>query len=163
MRLTYNTSTGQISESGKFWAVLNWAGLNSADYYDVFLVPYKDNQLVPKMLFYPKYYDTLLVRLYNFDGKAVTKESPIVVAYDDIVDQGNHYKVVTDSKQFSSYNEALDYIKNQKTGKYVVVSADPFTSPVALEAVQDYQLVYSSKPDNSSISEVKIFQYLNSK
>lgn len=163
MRLTYNTSTGQISESGKFWAVLNWAGLNSADYYDVFLVPYKDNQLVPKMLFYPKYYDTLLVRLYNFDGKAVTKESPIVVAYDDIVDQGNHYKVVTDSKQFSSYNEALDYIKNQKTGKYVVVSGDPFTSPVALEAVQDYQLVYSSKPDNSSISEVKIFQYLNSK
>jgi len=152
-----------VSAIDKFSAVINWAGLNSDDFFYVFLVPYKDNQLVPKMLFYPKYYGTLLVRLYNFDGKAVTKESPIVVAYEDIVDQGNHYKVVTDSKQFSSYNEALDYKNNQKTGKYFVVSDDPFTSPVALEAVQDYQLVYSSKSDKSTLAEVKIFQYLNSK
>jgi dolichyl-diphosphooligosaccharide--protein glycosyltransferase len=148
----------------KFWAVATWAGNEPSEFIDTYLLPY-EGKLVQVQLFLPEYYRSLVVRLYNFDGQAVTPEKSLVVTYDEKVDlDGNRYKQITDAKQFSSYQEALDYVAGQKSGNYSIIGTNPFASPVPLEALQNYKLIYSSKsevarPDKVMIPEVKVFEY----
>jgi asparagine N-glycosylation enzyme membrane subunit Stt3 len=150
---------------GKFWAVATWADQPLVKYYDIFFVPYQ-GQYRAAQLYYPAYYNSLAVRLYNFDGKAVTEGNPTVITYDETTDdQGTIYKVVSDVQQFDSYQEALDYIDSQESGNHVIVSVSPFVSPVPLEAVPDFQLVHVSEQGTSVtgagfVPEVKIFEYI---
>jgi len=117
------------------------------------------------ILFYPEYYRSLVVRLYNFDGKQVVPSSSIVVSYEQkITREGQSYREITGAKTFSSYEEAEAYVSSQKSGNYKIVSSDPFASPVPLEALEHYKMVYSSKgtklqPSGGIVSEVKIFEY----
>jgi dolichyl-diphosphooligosaccharide--protein glycosyltransferase len=149
---------------GKFWAVATWAAQPLEKYYDVFYELYQ-GQYQAAQLYYPAYYDSLVVRLYNFDGKAVTESKPTVVTYTDNVDaNGTSYKLVSNAQQFDSYQAALDYVNSQTSGKNVIVGVSPFVSPIPLEAVPDFQLVHSSEQGTSVASvglvpEVKIFEY----
>jgi oligosaccharyl transferase (archaeosortase A-associated) len=149
---------------GKFWAVVTWAKQALEKYYNVYYVPYQ-NELRAAQFYTPDYYRTLAVRLYNFDGEAVTAVNPVVVTYTDQVDdQGTSYKQVTDAQQFESYQEALDYLNSQESGNHVIVGVSPFISPVPLEAVPDFRLVYSSVQGTSMsgvglVPDVKIFEY----
>ena len=82
----------------------------------------------------------MLVRLYNFDGKAVTTEKPLVVSYDERTDrQGNRYRIINNWEELSSYQEALEYIESQESSNHSIVGSDPFNSPISLEAVQNYK------------------------
>ncbi|MCJ7791301.1 MAG: hypothetical protein MUP49_02650, partial [Dehalococcoidia bacterium] len=125
------------------------------------------NTLQPVLLFYPEYYRSFLVRLYNFDGSKVIPKSSIVISYQGKVStDGQPYKEITSAKSFPSYEEADAYVSNQKSGNYRIVSSDPFASPVPLEALEHYKMVYSSKgskimPNGGLISEVKIFEYVS--
>jgi asparagine N-glycosylation enzyme membrane subunit Stt3 len=150
--------------TSKLWAVIDWAGQDQNKYFSVYYVS-SQGSLTPVQVFNPDYYRTLVVRLYNFNGKAVTDEKPIVVTYDEKVQNGVPYKQVTNAEEYSSYKAAQDYIAGQKSGNYDIVGANPFVSPVPLEAVQGYKLVYSSMysvsfSDNATMSEIKIFQHL---
>lgn len=174
--LKYNILSNLVTQEGKLWAILDWAEQNPSDLYDIYLVPYDEYNYVPKILFYPAYYRTTLVRLYNFDGKAVTEEHPWVLNYDTISDdQGNIYRIVNEMQEFSSYQDALSYVESQGTANHSIVGANPFASPIPLEALDDYRLVYSSKVKKThidfelkpklpkieiAIPEVKIFEYL---
>ncbi len=149
----------------KYWAMINWSGLESDEFIGTYYVPY-NNQLTPVQLFHPGYYRSLCVRLYNFNGEAVTKEKPMVISYDEKVDNsGYHYKQISNIEEFSSYQEALDYIESEGASKHRIVGVNPFISPVSLEPVSNYRLVYSSETgvlnqDAGMIPEVKIFEYL---
>ena len=150
--------------TSKFWAILTWAGQAQDKYIGVYYMPYQ-GKLIPIQVFYPEYFRSLGVKLYNFDGKAVTEGKPMVFAYDEKVNSsGDHYRQITDFQEFSSYKEALDYVESKGAANHVIVGANPFISPIPLEMVPDYKLVYSSKSgiaqsDNSTIPEVKIFEY----
>jgi oligosaccharyl transferase (archaeosortase A-associated) len=149
----------------KFWAMVTWAGQQLDKYFDVYFYAVSQNQLQPVQLYYPEYYRTLAVRLYNFNGKATTTVKPLVITYTNQVDsKGTAYKLITDSQQFDSYQAALDYLNSQTSGNHAIVSVNPFVSPVALDAVPGFQLVHSSEQGTSVSSvgfvpEVKIFQY----
>jgi hypothetical protein len=118
------------------------------------------------MLFYPEYYRSLLCRLYNFDGKQVVPHNSVVISYEQKVNkEGQSYKQITAAKSFSDYGEAKAYVDAQKSGNYRIVGSDPFASPVPLEAMEHYKLVYSSEgtavqPNGKLVSEVKIFEYI---
>jgi len=145
--------------------VVTWAGHEQADYVGVYYLPY-EGELVPVQFYYPDYYRTTLIRLYNFDGRAVTDETAMVVSYDEkTARDGTHYKQITNIEEFPSYQEALDYIAGQESGNHDIVGTNPFVSPVPLAAVRDYRLVYSSESgisqsDLGLIPEVKIFEYI---
>ncbi len=85
----------------------------------------------------------------------------MVVSYDERVDRGgNRYKQIINVEEFSSHKEALDYVENQRPSNHRIAGFNPFISPVPLEAVQNYRLVYSSKSsvynaDARMIPEVK--------
>jgi len=149
----------------KYWAMVTWAEQKANELVGVYYMPY-EGSLVPLQLYYPEYYHTLCVRLYNFDGKAVTREKPVVISYDEKTDdKGVPYRQIINVKELSSYQAALDYVESQDSGNHNIVGVSPFMSPVALEAVPDYKIIFSSRAGISNqevglIPEVKIFEYL---
>ncbi len=154
-----------ITASGKFWAVAAWAGGESTEYFDLYLVP-QENNWVLMPFFYPEYYRSLAVRMYSFDGEAVIPESTMVISYQESADEkGNIYKLITGAEQFNSYEEAEAYLSGQESANYRIVSMNPMLSPVPLEALEHYKLIHSSDsmvnlPDGREVPGVKIFEYI---
>jgi len=149
---------------GKFYALATLSGSKKENFFDVYYQP-QDDKLKPVILFYPEYYRSLVIRLYNFDGSQVIPKSSPVISYEErVARDGQPYKEITSVKAFSSYEEAEAYVTSQKTGNYRIVNSDPFASPVPLPALEHYKLVYSSEgtmmqPSGKLVSEVKIFEY----
>ena len=91
---------------------------------------------------------------------------------EDTFTSGEQFKLITGSGNgfaadgsplpFATYEEAAAFI-NANPG-YVIVGTNPFVSPIPLEALQQYKLIYSSptaavQEGTTSISEVEIFEY----
>jgi len=160
---TYTVIDYQMADK-KFWAIVTWSGQDLTRFFDVYYVPY-EGKLVNTIVYYPEYYRTLSSRLYNFDNKGVTSESPIVITYEEkFTSDGTAYKQMSDVQEFDSYDKAQDYIAKQESGNHVIAGASPFISPVRLEPVKGYKLIHSSREtishrDVGQISEVKVFEY----
>jgi oligosaccharyl transferase (archaeosortase A-associated) len=154
-----------VMPTRKFHAVATLSGSKKENFFDIYYQP-QQGVLKPVMLFYPEYYRSLLCRLYNFDGKQVVPHNSVVISYEQKVNkEGQSYKQITAAKSFSDYGEAKAYVDAQKSGNYRIVGSDPFASPVPLEALEHYKLVYSSEgtavqPNGKLVSEVKIFEYI---
>lgn len=149
----------------KFGAMVIWAGRPPTDFFETYLLP-QEGKLIPKRLYYPEYYRSMATRLYNFDGQRVTPHQVFVIASEDRRGQNNRtFKVVTSAEVFDSYEAAVAFIQAQPSNKgFRIVGIDPFISPVPLEAVQQYKLVYSSTEigavsNKISIPEVKVLQF----
>jgi hypothetical protein len=108
------------------------------------------------MLNYPKYYKSLLVRLFNFDGLPVRSPgTPVFIADKD--------RVIQDIKDFGTYGEAVIY-QAQYGG--IIAGSDPFLSPI--EFTDDltglYKLVWKSKSiiqmGHWKYPEIKVFEVL---
>jgi oligosaccharyl transferase (archaeosortase A-associated) len=142
----------------KFYAMVVWAGKNESDFYEIYHVPVEGGVLQPWRLFYPSYYNSTVVRLYDFDGQAVvpSENATEVISFRERISrEGEPYKEITGLWSFSTYEEATDFIASHASGNYRIVGRDPFNSPVPLEKMEHYQLVYKS----SSPYPVKIFEY----
>jgi dolichyl-diphosphooligosaccharide--protein glycosyltransferase len=150
--------------TSKLWAIADWAGDNQTEYAGTYYYPYQ-NKLIPIQLYSVEYYQSLCVQLYNFDAKGSAVENPVVISYQDKVDKsGTQYRLIVDAQQFTSYQEALNYVKNKTTGNYAIGGNNPFVSPIVIQPAQDYKLIYSSKgtaqySENGTVPEVKIFEY----
>ncbi len=146
---------------GKFWAIATYAGKSPSEYFGVYYVQ-DGQQLQPVQLFYPEYYQSLAVRLYNFGGKAMSPSRIVAISYEERQDaKGNIFKLITDAQQFSDYDNAVAFA-NQKSGNCRIVSDSPFASPVPLEDTKGYGEVYQSSSKyelfGTEVSGVKIFR-----
>ena len=142
----------------KFYAMVVWAGKNESDFYEIYHVSVEGGVLQPWRLFYPSYYNSTVVRLYNFYGQAVvpSENATEVISFRERISrEGEPYKEITGLWSFSTYEEATDFIASHASENYRIVGRDPFNSPVPLEKLEHYQLVYAS----SSPYPVKIFEY----
>ena len=150
---------------GKFQALATYSGSSPDKFYGIYY-QLKNNTLEPIILFYPEYYRSLVVRLYNFDGRNVIPKSSIVISYQEkVTPDGQYYRQITGVQSFDSYAEAQTYVTSQKSGNYRIVSNNQYVSPVPLPAVEHYRLIYSSKslvadPGIGTVPAVKIFEYL---
>jgi len=129
--------------TGKVWAVAIWADKPASAYFEYYLMV-KGGQKQPVKLFYPAYYRSLAVQLYNFDGGPVTPTQSTT-----IITNGN---MINSMDILPTYAEAV-----AKGGR--IVGTQPFESPVPLEAVEGFKLVYESEQGINGISEVKVFRY----
>jgi len=149
----------------KFYAMVEWAGKSVDEFYEYYYLQQQDGgRLVP--LYYPPYYQSIVARLYNFDGKAVIPTESIVVSYEgEVTSGGNKYKIITGVESFPTYEDAQAYVGNQTYGNYKIGGANPFSSPVPLEELNSYELVHESDArvgmGNTTFSAVKIFKYLD--
>ena len=142
------------------------AGLDMTQFFDGYYRPIPGTtKLEPVVLYHPEYYRSLAVRLYNFDGAAVTPKSCQVIAWEERLSVEGPYKHLTGSQVFPGYQEAISFISAQKTGNYRIVSDNAFQSPVPLAPVSGYRLAYSSdskykSSDGTEMPEVKVFEYI---
>ena len=147
----------------KFYALAGLSGKKENDYYEL-CWQQKDGKYVPLLVFYPGYYQTMVVRLYNFDGKAVSPASTTVMSWQERqTPDGQKFKEITGLKSFRSYTEAGAFIKGQKEGDYRIIGIDPLVSPVPLEALSAYHPVYQSKEmagvgSATQLPAIKIFE-----
>ncbi|MCK4723652.1 MAG: hypothetical protein KAT75_10125, partial [Dehalococcoidia bacterium] len=163
--LAVTTMEKSYTVSGKFWGLATYAGSSKEEFYDVYYLLQAD-QLVPVLFFYPEYYRSLAVRLYNFDGGKAFVQTATVISYEERTSrEGEPYKQITDAKSFPSYEQAEAYVSSQESGNVRIGGTDPFMSPVPLEALEHYKLIYSSddsimQPEIGRVSLVKIFEYV---
>ena len=150
-----------LMPTGKFHALPTWAGKNPGEFYGTYYAPREGGTLKSVTFFYPSYYQSTVVRLYNFDGEATTpQDSTIVISYVEKVNPvGKLYREITSAQEFSNYQEAEAYISKQESGKYVLGNYDAFATPVPLEKMEHYQLVHTSAQKWQGKPEVKIFEY----
>ena len=156
-----------VSPNDKFYAVVNLINKKESDFYEL-CWQRKDGKYVPLLVFYPEYYRSMMIRLYNFDGQQVVPSNTLVMAYtQQQLPDGQKFKEITGLKNFNSYSEATAYITGQKQGSYSIIGTDPLSSPVLLEALKGYNLVYQSTQKASAggtklMPEVKIFEFKSS-
>jgi len=131
--------------TAKLWATFEWAERDSTEFYDVYYL-LMGNKLYPIRLYYPEYYRSMIARLYNFGGKAVTPDRTLVISYrDQETAEGETVRMLTDTKPFTDYQAAVDFIDSQEPGEFRIVGENPFISAVPLEKLQGYQLVFDSQ------------------
>ncbi len=168
--IDYETAyVNPITTSGKFWAIITWGGMPVADFFDMYLMmvnPDDETQLIQRPLFYPEYYRSMAVRMYNFDCQAVTPANVWVISYQEQRDtkSGAIYKIIVDAKQFATYEEAEEFVSSQEEGNYRIASMNPMIPCTPLEALEDYEVVHVSEQgqlftSGNLTSEVKVFQY----
>jgi len=148
----------------KFYAMVEWAGGGGSvdEFYEVYYQQTQEGNLSAGILYYPAYYQSIVARLYNFDGKAVVPTESLVITYTEEVSPGGmSYKLITNAWNFATYEEAEAYVGNQTSANYRIVGTNPFSSPVPIEELDSYELVYSSGATTSATT-VKVFEYLGS-
>jgi dolichyl-diphosphooligosaccharide--protein glycosyltransferase len=173
---------GQINVMGKLQSMPFWIRRDSAEFHEGYYQRTESGRLLPVTVYYPEYYRTLGSRLYLFTGQAVTPQnSTWVITYAEQPGgsgatagfAGRPRRIITESKQFATYEEAVEYLKTQPPNSRLV-GLNPFASCVPLEALKNYKLVYDSRatlfsPEQAPhpllmpigrLPHVRIFEYL---
>jgi len=151
------------SPNDKFYALATLAGRQESDFYELCWQK-KDGKYVPLLVFYPEFYRSMVSRLYNFDGKQVVPQKTTVMTWQErTMPDGQKFKEVMGLRNFRSYDEATAFVAGQKDGNYRIIGSDPLISPVPLEALDGYKIVYQSQEKASAGSSplpvIKIFEY----
>jgi len=145
----------------QFYAMPTWADKNPDDYSCPYYFLQENGDLTGRYFYYPTYYQSAVVRLYNFNGKAaVPDNSTVILSYQESTSiEGIPYREVLDVKTFSNYQEAEEYVNQQESGKYVLGNFDPFVTPIQLDEMEHFEPVYQSDQKQNGKAEVKIFEY----
>ena len=150
------------SPNDKFYALASLNRKAETDFYELCWQK-KDGKYVPLLVFYPEYYSSMVIRLYNFDGKQVVPQSTLIMSYQDQVTADGRFKEITGFKSFKSYAEAGSFISSQKQGQYKIIGTDPLSSPVPLAQLAGYKPVYQSEQKantgSTALPAVKVFEY----
>jgi hypothetical protein len=151
---------------GKFYAMAYLSGRSPSKFFDTYYERTPEGKLKPYRLYYPEYYRSMCSRLYNFGGKAVApRNSTWVISFQEIRgEKGKRFKVITSSRLFPTYEEAEEFLARQESPNYRLIGTNPFISPVPLEELKHYKLVYQSgttmvRRGKERIPQVVIFEY----
>jgi dolichyl-diphosphooligosaccharide--protein glycosyltransferase len=152
--------------TSKFHVMPTWAEESLSDFYEMYYQTTQQGIEPFQTMYYPRYYESMCSRLYNFGGETVVpQDSTWAIKYSEVEDEdGNKYKMITDAANeglpFTTYDEAKTFIDDNPD--YVIVGIHPFSSPVPLVELEHYELIHESASiqwGESEIPYVKIFQY----
>ncbi|MBE0481535.1 MAG: hypothetical protein IBX68_11225 [Dehalococcoidia bacterium] len=137
-----------------------------ADFFDVYYEP-QGQVLAPVTFYHEQYYRSMGARLYNFGGEEWVPLESTVISWEErnLLDtQGNRVraKVITDQKTFSTYEQALAFLEDHSN--FRIAGSNRFLSPVPLEKLEHYEVVYKSPTTvlsrgEDTISRVEVFEY----
>ncbi len=155
----FDRTTGSMY--GKFSPIASYSDHQDSEFFDIFWQKQSSGSstsYTPIMLYFPEYYRSLCVRLYNFGGDEVIPQSCKVISYNTEPHEGIDYKVITSNQTFTTYDEAVKFIQGREN--YLIVNDNPYSCPVPLKKLQHYQLVHDSGQSMSGLPEVRIFEYV---
>ncbi len=153
-------STTSVSS---FHGVVGWAGLERSDFFEVYRQRNSEGQWESIVLYYPEYYQAMLVRLYNFKGEAYEPTEYTAIRYQVGNSSGQSAKEIVEAQRFPTYDEALAFLSQATDPNWRLVSDDPMTSAVPLEALKRFTLEYESNAQvfmqAQLLPEVRVFSY----
>ncbi|HEY49204.1 MAG TPA: oligosaccharyl transferase, archaeosortase A system-associated [Dehalococcoidia bacterium] len=151
---------------GHYGAIVEWTGNDTSAFFETYYLNDGSGQLTPVTLYYPRYYQSMSSRLYIFGGEQwIPDNSTWVISYVEKTDgTGITHKELVEQQRFATYEEAKSYLDTQDDPSYMIVGNNPYKSPVLLEKLEQYKLVYTSPStaaelDERTISQVQIFEY----
>jgi asparagine N-glycosylation enzyme membrane subunit Stt3 len=152
---------------GKFYAMAIWAGKSQSQFFDVFYQSTQTGTFQAVTLYYPEYYQSMCARLYLFGGQEWVPQQVIAITWTErqlTSTDGSTFtaKIISGQQSFTSYNSAKAFIDTHPD--YYIVGASPLVSPVPLDKLEHYELIYQSPTtvatqQTGNISQVEIFQY----
>jgi dolichyl-diphosphooligosaccharide--protein glycosyltransferase len=157
---------------GKFHAMALWAGARESDFFDVYYERTQTGEWRPLLLYHPAYYRSMVSRLYNFSAEAWDPDSWLQASPKDRIHaishverkdaKGNKFNAISDVRQFTSYEAAEKWLEANE--EYRIMGTNAFISPIPLEKLEHYRLVYRSpttvvKRGEEILSYVAIFEY----
>ncbi len=153
---------------GTFHGVIEWARRDINDFFEVYYQETEPGSYSSIMLYYPEYYQSMSSRLFNFEAEQWDPQETLVISWaeEDLTgSKGNKFraKVITDRRLFYDYNDAKAFIDNNPG--YLIVGVNQFVSPVPLEEIEHYEMVYETPTKaevwgGETVSTVRIFEYI---
>lgn len=154
--------------TGKFHTPIKWSGQDPDDYFSRYLIP-REQGYEWATFWHVPYYQSMCSRLYFFGGEAVEpNNSTYAITYTQVEDSaGNSYRLLTGSanqgRPFPTYDEAKAFI--DANPEYIIVGIYPFISPIPLEKLEHFEMVYDPAPANIQsyniqFPYVRIFEYI---
>ena len=142
---------------GKFYYIARAAGEASSSFYEKCGFIREDGSMGEMVVFYPEYYRSMAVRLYVFEGMRVVPDSVTVVALSPARGpDGKKRRVIEETLDFADFEQASEFIEAAVPGRYRIAGFSPFKSPVPLEELEQYRLVW-----RSGVAGVKIFEFIS--
>jgi oligosaccharyl transferase (archaeosortase A-associated) len=146
-----------------FYGVAAWGGHERAEYLEVYNQQTQSGEWESIVLYYPQYYNSMLVRLYNFSAQAFQPEEFTVVRCSESPGVSEGRREILGVEHFPSYEEALSYLDESGADNLRLVSSDPMVSAVPLEALRGYSLAFESSSRTMVaghlVPEVRVFEY----
>jgi dolichyl-diphosphooligosaccharide--protein glycosyltransferase len=119
---------------GRFQSVLDWAGADHSQYYEIYYQPERD-RWTPLWVFHPAYYQSMTYRLTVMGGTAVAPaNTTTVLTVEDRTDaNGNSFRAVIARSTYPTHDAALQAAAARPIGETVVVGLDPWRTafPIA--------------------------------
>jgi len=146
-----------------FHGVAGWGGGERDDYFAVYSQRRPDGAVETIVLYYPEYYETMLVRLFNFSGEAFQPNAYQVIRYSDTGGVPEAPRLITALDTFETYEDAVTFVKDADDEHVRLVSADPLEPCVELAALEKYSVVFESQRGSTlgdqAVPEVKVFEF----
>jgi oligosaccharyl transferase (archaeosortase A-associated) len=146
-----------------FHGVAGWAGQERSDFIEVYYQRNSSGSWESISLFYPEYYQTMLVRLYNFGGKAYEPSEFTVIRYQEGRSSGRLAKEIVEVQRFPTYDEALSFLSQSAGGNWRLVGTNPMESAVPLAELQGFSIEFESTEQAfiqaELLPEVRVFRY----
>ncbi|MCP3980136.1 MAG: oligosaccharyl transferase, archaeosortase A system-associated [bacterium] len=144
---------------GKFDALARWAGRDIERYREPYFVVDEQGRRSQQIVFYPAYYRSMVARLSTFGGDVVEpRGSSYAIGWTERMDaDGSTFRVVTDVRQFETYDEAQAFVDAPHEGDYVLGGLDPMTSCVPIDPLPGFERVYANGDDGESMPAVSVF------
>jgi dolichyl-diphosphooligosaccharide--protein glycosyltransferase len=153
---------------GRIPAMAQWAGTNPYAYAEIIFQEVVEGVREPLVVYYPEFYRTMAVRLYAFDGQAVTpRNSTWVIATKERKAGRRIHQDLRFAKPFDSYEAAAQYLEQHKKEDpgLRIAGLDPRRSCVPLEPLRGFRLEFASRPvpvaQQTVIETVKVFSHVH--
>jgi oligosaccharyl transferase (archaeosortase A-associated) len=129
---------------GIFGGVAQWLGRTSTDYCQQYELPGDSTPPRTQIYCFPTYYQTMLVRLYAFGGRAVTPKTVTAIRWTDGERDGRPVKRLEQPMTFAGRAEAERFIASRPTEHWRIASSNPLVSCTPLEALAAFRPVFQS-------------------
>ncbi len=146
-----------------FHGVVMWAQRDLDDYREVYLQRTPAGTLGRVLLYYPEYYRSMMVRLYNFGGEEFEPQEYTAIRYEERREDGATLKEIIDMREFATYDEVQAFIDSAEDNRWRLVGTNPLVSAVPLSGLQQFSLVFESESQTfiqaQLLPEVRVFEY----
>lgn len=161
---------GSTRVMGKFSALPVWLDQDLTSYYERIVTTDDHGRLVLRYFYYPRYFQSMCIRLFIFSGQAVRPAGPVKVYELQWREHPGHgvCKTVTAVREFADFAQAQSFVVSASAAadgaEYVLASLSPFESCVPLEPLRRFRLVHQSPRQvavvqGHPLSTVRIFEY----